>query len=248
MVVRLLWKHQRMLEAAQPRAALVLLVALLAEPAAASTCRGLASCRSVCAAGEQGAEAGYRPHLRPGGGRHQVGAQATRILSAASDSLASPDGDFLHPCPPASPCPAAAAPSVQHPRCPTQPPPSMLAASLWATSLASTCRGRCRCASATCGSRPRGMRSCGSTACRWGGTAGRYSGPAGPAGAPDKRGRPTSACRSLRQVGGSHTRTAPACGWPAALAQALESFVLRSPQDARAQLGDILPVCLEFLR
>jgi hypothetical protein len=30
--------------------------------------------------------------------------------------------------------------------------------------------------------------------------------------------------------------------------QALESFVLRSPQDARAQLADILPVCLEFLR
>ncbi|PSC76088.1 cullin-associated NEDD8-dissociated 1 isoform B [Micractinium conductrix] len=30
--------------------------------------------------------------------------------------------------------------------------------------------------------------------------------------------------------------------------QALESFVLRSPQEARAQLGDILPVCLEFLR
>ncbi|PRW59351.1 cullin-associated NEDD8-dissociated 1 isoform B [Chlorella sorokiniana] len=30
--------------------------------------------------------------------------------------------------------------------------------------------------------------------------------------------------------------------------QALESFVQRSPQDARAQLGDILPTCLEFLR
>ncbi|KAI3438734.1 hypothetical protein D9Q98_001153 [Chlorella vulgaris] len=30
--------------------------------------------------------------------------------------------------------------------------------------------------------------------------------------------------------------------------QALESFVLRSPQQARSQLGDILPVCLEFLR
>lgn len=30
--------------------------------------------------------------------------------------------------------------------------------------------------------------------------------------------------------------------------QALESCVLRSPQDARALLGDILPVCLEFLR
>lgn len=30
--------------------------------------------------------------------------------------------------------------------------------------------------------------------------------------------------------------------------QALESFVLRSPRDARGQLGDILPVCLEFLR
>ncbi|KAL4425586.1 hypothetical protein ABPG75_009602 [Micractinium tetrahymenae] len=30
--------------------------------------------------------------------------------------------------------------------------------------------------------------------------------------------------------------------------QALESFVLRSPQDARALLGDILPVCLEYLR
>jgi hypothetical protein len=30
--------------------------------------------------------------------------------------------------------------------------------------------------------------------------------------------------------------------------QALDSFVLRSPQDARGQLGAILPVCLEFLR
>lgn len=30
--------------------------------------------------------------------------------------------------------------------------------------------------------------------------------------------------------------------------QALESFVQRSPQDARAQLGEILPTCLEFLR